>query len=290
MRKLLADRRYWGGFFLLLLLACSPEEQEEDVLLAQVFNRRLHLSELEGMIPPGTEATDSTLRLNAFIERWVRESLLMHEAEKNIPKDLNIDELVRDYRASLIRHNYEKLIVELQLDSTIRRTELAEYYETHKSQYVLQEPLLRCHLVKIPQERLAGGEAQRLQELWRNGSQGEENLTALTNYCQQNASVYLLQDSAWYEVSKVLEQLPSGWVGVGNFREGREFSHTAEGHRYLLRINELVAKNEIAPMAYVADQATKVILHQRKIKLLEDKKEEIYDRELRRNNIQIFNQ
>ncbi len=289
--KFLADFRWVLGLGLLMLLACSPKEQDgEDVLLAQVFNRSLYLSELEGMVPSGVSGADSTLLLNAFIERWVRESLLMHEAEKNIPKDLNIDELVRDYRASLIRHNYEKLIVELQLDSTIQQQELETYYAENKSQYVLQEPLVRCHMVKIHQDRLAGEEASKLNELWRNGANGTEDLSALTDYCRTNASVYLLKDSSWYQVSDILEQLPKGLVSANNFRKGREFAHTVDGHRYLLRINEMAAKDEIAPMAFVADKATKVILHQRKLKLLKDKKEEIYDRELRRNNIQIFNQ
>ena len=113
---------FTGLIFLISFGSCQPVDQQQDIndrLLAQVYNKSLFQSELEGMFPPDSSPEDSALIVNSYIERWVRESLLMHEAERNIPKDLNIAVLVRDYRASLIRHNYDKLLVELQLDSTI---------------------------------------------------------------------------------------------------------------------------------------------------------------------------
>ena len=69
------------------------------------------------------------------------------------------------------------------------------------------------------------------------------------------------------------------------------------GHRSLnsringfLRIFETTAAGEYPPLSYIEGQATKVILHKRKIKLLEEKKEEMYERELRRNNVKIYTQ
>ena len=104
------------------LTSCTPAEkalEENDVELAKVFSKKLFLSELEGMVPDGATPEDSTKIINAEVERWTRETLLMQEAEKNIPADLNIDELVRDYRMSLVRHNYEQFLVETQLDLSL---------------------------------------------------------------------------------------------------------------------------------------------------------------------------
>jgi hypothetical protein len=47
-------------------------------------------------------------------------------------------------------------------------------------------------------------------------------------------------------------------------------------------------RKEIAPLAFIEEQARKVILHSRKIKLLQEKKDELYQLELRRKNIEIF--
>lgn len=58
---------------------------------------------------------------------------MQHEAEVNLPPDLNIDKLVRTYRASLITHNYEVALAEQLLDSTISQAELNDFYEKIKS-------------------------------------------------------------------------------------------------------------------------------------------------------------
>jgi len=274
------------GLCLMLLAACktdSTEAEKDKVLLAKVFNKPLYLSELEGMVPMSSGAEDSSMIVNAYVERWVRESLLMHEAEKNIPKDLNIDELVRDYRASLIRHNYEKLIVEVQLDSTINESELQEYYENNKEQYILKAPIVRCHFIKLP-ENPEGQE--ELEALWNQ--QEETSYTQLLDYCNRFANLYMLDDSTWYRAPDLISQLPKGKVRESELNKGRNFNFSHDGYRYLLRIKEVAPKGKPAPISYVSDQATKVILHKRKLKLLEEKKEEIYQRGLQMKNIEIY--
>ena len=69
----------------------------DDKVLAQVYNKVLYQSNLADMIPEYTTPEDSALIVKAYLQRWIREQLLMYEAERNIPKDLNIDQLVRDY-------------------------------------------------------------------------------------------------------------------------------------------------------------------------------------------------
>ncbi|MCK6694032.1 MAG: hypothetical protein L6Q97_18265, partial [Thermoanaerobaculia bacterium] len=57
--------------------------------------------------------------------------------------------------------------------------------------------------------------------------------------------------------------------------------------RYYYRVLESVKGKETAPFEYVREQASKVILHKRKQQLLEKWKEDLYQKELRRENIQI---
>ena len=57
---------------------------------------------------------------------------------------------------------------------------------------------------------------------------------------------------------------------------------------YLLRVVEIINRKEIAPLAYIEDQAAKVILHRRKIKLLEEHREELYEQEVAENNVKVY--
>ena len=271
---------------LVLLGACSMgggQQNEQGDLLAKVNNKSLHLSELDGMFPEGTTSEDSLAIIQAYIERWTREALLLNEAEQNIPSDLNIDKLVRDYRASLIRHNYEKALVEQYLDSTITQEQLMEFYEANKEQYQLETPIMRCYFIKVP---LPVEESEKLRQLWN--SDGDGNREKLIAYCNAYAEAYLLQDSVWYKVEDIAMEMPKGTVTPDNVSAKREFSQRDGEYQYYFRVFEVKNRKDIAPLGYIEEQARKVILRSRRERLLKEKIEAMYQRELRRNNIQTY--
>jgi len=268
------------------LSACQTggnKNQEEDEILSQVYGKCLYESSIKDLIPSGTTTEDSTLMVNAYIEKWVRESLLMHEAEGNIPPDLNIDDLVRDYRSSLILHNYENYLIKEELDSTITQEELTSFYEQNKEQYQLKKPIIRCDFIKIP---LSALDLETCTHLWNSAADADRE--SLMQYCNKNAEVYLLNEETWYEIDRITKQLPNGLVNLTNIALQKNLIHKDVNYQYYLRVLEIVTVNEPPPLSYIEDQAKKVILHQRKIKLLENKKEALYELEMKRNNIKIY--
>jgi hypothetical protein len=278
------------GFVLLLtvllgLASCTQGDGEaatEDQLLAKVHNKALYFSDMEGMFPEGTTAKDSTVIIQMFANRWMRDALLLHEAEQNIPGDLNIDKLVRDYRASLIRHNYEKILVQELLDSTVTDEQLAEFYERNKQQYQLETPIVRCFFVKVP---VPVPKANELRQLWNNK---QKDLDSLTAYCSRYAEAFLLTDSIWYRVEDIAREMPKGTVTVDNISAKQDFSQRDGEYQYYFKVFEVKNRKDIAPLSYIKGQARKVILRNRKEKLLKDKIEAMYQRELRRNNIKTY--
>lgn len=264
------------------LASCTPAKktaEENDVELAKVFSKKLFLSELEGMVPEGATPEDSTKIINAEVERWTRETLLMQEAEKNIPADLNIDELVRDYRMSLIRHNYEQFLVETQLDSVILEQEISEYYEKNKEQYQLQSSILRCFLIKVPK---SAPNLNHLRSWWK--SSNLDDFKKMEDYAIQNADFYMLDKKAWYQQSDLKAQLPNGT----SLNPDWDLNQSDENYFYFLNVLEKKSSKELAPLDYIQDQIKKVILHKRKMVLLDQRKEELYDRETSKNNVKIF--
>jgi len=272
-------------FIALVFYSCSSPENEDtqDRLLAKVGSKTLYISEMEGMFPEGTTSEDSSLVLKNYVDRWVRETVILNEAEKNAPKDLDINQLVRDYRASLLRAHYEKVLVSELLDSTITQIELENFYEKNQHLYELQKPIVRCFFIKVP---IPTPDADRLRRLWN--SPIEESKHDLNNYCKQYAQVSLLDDQLWYDVEEIAAQLPQGTLTVGNVGAKREFTQRDDHHQYFFRLFEMRNRKEIAPLSYIEDQARKIILHKRKIQLIEEAKEDMYQQELQRKNIETF--
>lgn len=268
------------------LLACRPAENSgTDRILAKVYSKTLYLSELESMIPSGMSAEDSALIINAYTERWVREAAMMHEAERNIPQDLNIDELVRDYRASLILHNYEKKLVGQLLDSTVTQSELQGFYEKNKEQYKLDEPILRCHFIKINK---TAPDIDLLEDLWQKSKSDVESFDQMVDYCNEYSQAHLLEDSTWHRISEVEVDWQGNKLPQGSLQPGAELTRTDNTYKYFLRVIDFVPSGTLPPISYVKDQAKKVILHKRKMELLSDTKEDMYEEALRKNAIKIY--
>ena len=221
--------------------------------------------------------------VSSFIQRWVRDNVLMHEAERNIPQDLNIDALVRDYRSSLIRLNFEKNMVDILMDTLVTNAEMMAYYEKNKEQFHLSTTILRCYLVKVPKDI---EQLDELKRLWPGKT--EEGYKGLLEFASRYANVYMLEDSTWYKMDDIALQLPKGSITSGNLSVNKDITMEDSESRYFFRVKEVIRANELAPMSYVEEQISKVILHERKIKLLKEKKEEMYERELRKNNVKVF--
>ncbi len=260
----------------------QPTVEADDPLLAQVYNKNLYASELpEVVVPEGTNPTDSTLLVTAFVQRWVRDQLLMYEAERNIPKDLNIDELVRDYRASLVRFNFEEQIVAEKLDSTVSEAEVRRFYEENKDQFQLESTILKCLLLKLPPK----APQMEVNKLWYSRNPADE--PKLAAYARQWAAMTMLNREKWYKLEDIAALLPKGTLTSENVSSRREGTLSDGDYRYYYRVMEALQGKTTAPFDYVREQASKIILHRRKQELLDHWKETLYEKELRRENIKI---
>jgi len=281
------------GFLLLTVLlalsACGapslePEEEEEDLLLARVYDKTLYLSEMEGMFPLSANAQDSQNIIQSYANRWLQEALILHEAERNTPEDLDLEKLVEDYRASLLRHSYEERLVSNEMDSVVTEEELQAFYEKNKEQYQLETPIIRCYFIKVPQPV---PDLEELRQLWNNNGD-PESLQALIQYCSQHAEAHILEDSTWHQVDDIAMQLPKGTLTQENAGNRRSLSLSNDNYLYYLRIFEVKKDREISPLSYIQDQARRAILHSRKINFLEEQKRELYEREIRKGSIQTY--
>lgn len=267
-----------------LTAGCTePQGDPDDPLLAQVYDHKLYLSHARNYLSPGATGEDSLSQLRNYVQHWVREALLLHEAEKFVPEDIDVEALVEDYRASLIISNYEQTIVEMMVDTFISHEELVDYYEKNKEQYQLEQAIIRCQFIKLKND-LQG--LDNFREWW--DSDNPRDKQKLVDFSTKYADVFILEDSTWYRADEITALIPPGTLSPENMRGNTSLRFTDDDYEYFLRISESVLSTEIAPLSYIREQAIRYIMHKRRLELLEKIKAEVYEREMQSNEIRIF--
>lgn len=269
---------------LLLIWSCQPKrDHRTEEPLARVYDEFLYPSDVATVVTKKMSKSDSAVVVRSYIDNWVRERLMLRIAEQNIPQDIDIDEMVRNYRNNLIQLYYEKNLVEQRLDSTVTKEEVRNYYEANKEENVLKYKVARCYFVKLPSN---APQQADLRAWWKRET--PEDVLKLKEYCEQFAQLYNLEDSTWVRASDVAAQFPAGTLTEGNIVKGKTLSIEKEGYIYLLEVLETADKGQIAPLGYVREKAKSYILLKRKMELIERMSKEMYQREMNKQNVEIY--
>lgn len=261
--------------------AISTEQVKE---LARVFDRTLTLGEVVAIMPDGLNDADSVQFINAYKEQWARDMVLLHEAESNPPKDIDIEGLVQKYRESLLMHYYGQLLVELQLDSTVQQNDVLQFIKGNQDQFQLESPILRCRLAIFPASVASKSDIRR----WWS-EPGLSNDGQLAEEIEKEASYFLMDDQKWYNASEIGAILPTNLFNSSLPSSKKVVVSEQDGQLYLLRVLETKGTNDSPPEGYFNEKARQMILQERQRALLQQKKDEFYERELRRNNVQFLN-
>ena len=132
------------------VVACNRHpEHASDEIIVEVGGKVLTKSEMKTMLPTGISSGDSIIMAEHFIQTWIRDELLYIVALKNLSNRKEIDQLVENYRKSLIIYQYQDQLVSEKLSKGIDEADLREYYEKNKDKFQTDRPLFKGFFLKI---------------------------------------------------------------------------------------------------------------------------------------------
>ena len=132
------------GLMLILAFASCQNSNSgnDDRVVATVYGKVLHQSDLQSIMYEGISKNDSIVKAKAFIDNWIRRQLLIHQAENSIDKsELDFSKEIEDYRNSLIIYKYEEMLIEQKLDTVISEAEIARYVRDNKADEMSKETI-----------------------------------------------------------------------------------------------------------------------------------------------------
>ncbi|MEP6645754.1 MAG: hypothetical protein ABJC12_01585 [Saprospiraceae bacterium] len=275
-------------FIAAFTLSCQkikvPQAQiANPAVMAQVFQYKLTFDDIKDLIQAYATDEDSIQQVRSLTEHWVRDRLLLVEAEKNFPKEVNMNKLLEDYRQSLVMHFFEQQVIEERLDTAITETDLQRYYEANKEQHRLESGILKGFYFKI-KKPLARND--HILQWWRTFPQ--QHYDEVIAYAAKHGHTSWSDSSEWHEMNIVIQLFPEGTLSPGGIRSYRGVVREDRDYIFLLYPTEVYYERDIAPLSRIRTQAAKYIIHQRELELLERIKKEIYDRDIQLDQVKNY--
>ena len=215
-------------------------------------------------MPKGLHAEDSLLYRNNFITMWATKELLLDKARINVDdEDGDIRELVRNYEQELLIERYKKALLQQELDTLITETDLNDYYEANKNVYRLNEELMQLKYIHFSSDL---SDKKDLIELFRSNDQEDiEELIAR----ELEFYSFSFNDSIWVSYRDVQKKL-TFLKDEKNIKKNQFIQKEDSLGVYLLAVKDMRHRNDIAPKEYVIPTIQQMILHKRRLELMNE--------------------
>lgn len=271
---------------LFMVQGCSlfvKNDLEEPV--ARVFENYLYPSDLEKVIPSGTNRQDSMLLAKRYTETWVKDMLMQHRAEESLSEEqMDFETQIEEYHRSLLIYTYRQNLLQQKMDTLVSEREINSYYEENSKNFVLNQNVIKGTFIKVPLS--APNQDQLRRWSWNNR---EQDLDQLEKYCLSYAEKYSDFNDTWVDFSSIREQLPRRISNpVRYLNSYRNIEHSDSLFRYLVHISDHLTEGEVAPVEMVSDDITNIILNKRKIKFIKDLEHRVYTDGVSRNQFEIY--
>ncbi len=277
-------------YLLLILLSvyfisCGISGKKDKGIVAKVYDEYLYKTDLIGLVPSRTSSKDSISIVKKYINNWIKQKLVIHNAESNLTsKQKDFEKQLDDYRNSLIVFAYEKELVRQKLDTTVTEEDVKTYYEKNKNNFLLKDNIVKVWYVKMP---VKSPYSAAIQNLYKSDS--PQSRQTLEGYCKKYAVNSYLEDSTWLYFNDLLKEIPIKTYNQEDYLKYHRYIEMDDSlYSYFVNIKGFQVKESVSPLNFEKDNIRQIILNKRKLKLIEDMQNEIFKDALKNNDFAIY--
>jgi len=272
----------WGA----LLPSCSLlHEKNDEKPVARVFDRYLYLSDLADAIPEGSSSADSAIIARGYIDKWVKNQLMLNKAEEALTDEQkDVNKKIEEYRSSLLIYSYRQKLLQQKMDTLVSEKELTEYYDSTLNNYILPEPVVKAIYVKVP---LGAPEINNVKMWIRSGS--IDDLDLLEKYSMNYAEKFDIFNNSWIYFSKLMDLVPITISQPDRYlRYNRNIETSDSLYQYFVHISEYKVEGEVSPLDLIRDDLKSILLNKRKIEFYNSLEKQVYNEGVTRNQFEIY--
>lgn len=268
--------------FTLLLASCKNSDSVDWV--AKYKEYELPSSELKSVIPVGASLEDSIKLAQNYIDNWLKSKVLKENSEEILSKDqlLDIEVKVESYKNDLILNEIEEQWLSENPPKEPTDDEIEAFYKENSAIIPIKNTILEYQFISVPSEQVP-----QAKKLLRQGT--PESIKSLKNLADEYKFTAQLDENQWIEWGDFckLMQLPPDTPQSRFLQKNEIFQINQQTKVIVLKISNFATEGQSAPMSYAKRTLKNIILNKRKLNLLSQKKDElyqkaIYDKEIER--------
>ncbi|MBR6132631.1 MAG: hypothetical protein IKQ20_12335 [Bacteroidales bacterium] len=266
---------------LLLLLLCSSCHRHEDKVMAQVYYHKLYESEVLKNMPTGLSPADSIALVNDFIDNWVREQLILHEAEKRLsPREKNFDRQLEEYRNNLLINTYFNKIISDTANVNITDEDLEAFMRSFDKRYTIEKEIVKVNYVKLPKKSpLVEVVKGILFDKERRVEEKEPLMVLLGDSIE-----YLLDDDAWLYLDDIQNEVSFDF-SQEDVAQHKCIEKEIGDYRYLLVILDYKNQRSVSETNEEKAAARMMLLNQRKQQVIKQHVDQLYEKALKSGSV-----
>lgn len=263
------------GSLLFSMFSCDYFNRE---LLASVEDEKLYESDFENYVNAfDLNPNDEKVR-EEFIEDWIKAKVINLELSEKQPNIYYQNKFKNEESlASRNLFELENILITKELDETVEESDILEYYENNRSNYLQKSYIVKALYIKIPDTIK---ESNILEDafLLKNDKDHEQ----INKYGNLYGVNFYWEDDKWIFLEDLVRDIPITQEnkdkivrnrGNGVFRD--------EQYVYLLNVLDYKLKETSAPLDFERENIKKHILKRRINAIREEKSnlilEEIYE-------------
>lgn len=264
-------------YLLTIALCLTSCHKPKDKVVAQVYYHKLYLSELRENMPDGLSPEDSVALANSLIDSWIKECLMLHEAEKNLSiREKNFDKQLEAYRDNLLMNAYFDKLVSDTAAIKITEDEIAEYTKAFDKRYAVDKEIIRLNFVKLskgskliePVKSILFDENQRVEK--------REELEKMFG----DSIEYLLDGETWLYLDDIRNEVNFD-ISSDVTTHHQYVEKDAGDNHYLLVLLDYKNKRSVNETNEEQAAARMMLLNQRRTQFLDKHIEDVYQKALK---------
>ncbi len=269
-----------------LCVSCGSGPDKKAEAVARVNDFYLYKDEIKGLVPAGTSKADSAVIVRNYIDRWASQKLLIDRAEVNLSdaQKAGFDKLIRQYRIDLYTKAYIEEVVKTTVDTIVSDDELNTFFKENKENFKTNGMLVRLRFVHLAKDN---PKYETIKSRFFDFRKSDRKFWDA--YAMQFKS-FALNDSVWADMGQVYGKLP--FINPDNrdsyMQPGKSIQYPDGADMYLVKVVNVIDRNQVSPFEYVKPTLREVIVNKRKLELIKKFEKEITDDAIKDNKYEIY--